>query len=71
MRYYRLKRRQRGAEIRRLSSVSNLRAKQLAVLSRNTYGQAEAERIEHFDVEQRPWKLRDLKNDELLLGNDR
>ncbi|KAL7672261.1 hypothetical protein ACOME3_007152 [Neoechinorhynchus agilis] len=64
--------RQKRAEIQRLSSISNLRTKQLAgsVLSKNAYAQQEAERIEHFDIELRPTKLHELKMGEVVAGNE-
>ncbi|CAF1098788.1 unnamed protein product [Rotaria sordida] len=61
--------RQKRAEIQRLTSISNLRTKQLS----GSVGKREHEepdRIEHFDLELRPSKLHDLKVGEFISGGD-
>ncbi|CAF1159708.1 unnamed protein product [Didymodactylos carnosus] len=60
--------RQKRAEIQRLTSISNLRTKQLSASS-GKRGHEE-ERIEHFDLELRPTKLHDLKVGEFVSGGD-
>ncbi|KAI0981667.1 hypothetical protein GJ496_004798 [Pomphorhynchus laevis] len=63
--------RQKKAEIQRLSSISNLKAKQLAssVISKGGNSQQEAERIEHYDLELRPSKLQEMKQGEVNESN--
>jgi hypothetical protein len=56
--------RQKRAELQRLNSISNLRAKQLSSgqsFAKKTSNQDEQERIEHYDLELRPTKLAELK----------
>ncbi|CAM4866003.1 unnamed protein product [Rotaria socialis] len=61
--------RQKRAEIQRLTSISNLRTKQLSG-SVGKRGHEEPDRIEHFDLELRPSKLHDLKVGEFISGGD-
>ncbi|CAF3759044.1 unnamed protein product [Adineta steineri] len=62
--------RQKRAEIQRLTSISNLRTKQLSGAA-GKRGHEEPDRIEHFDLELRPSKLHDLKVGEFISGGDR
>ncbi|CAF1539450.1 unnamed protein product [Rotaria magnacalcarata] len=62
--------RQKRAEIQRLTSISNLRTKQLSG-SVGKRGHDEPDRIEHFDLELRPSKLHDLQVGEFISGGDR
>ncbi|UJR22915.1 hypothetical protein I4U23_025943 [Adineta vaga] len=63
--------RQKRAEIQRLTSISNLRTKQLSSSAVGKRGHEEPDRIEHFDLELRPSKLHDLKVGEFISGGDR
>lgn len=54
-----------------LTSISNLRTKQLSGSIGGKRGHEEPDRIEHFDLELRPSKLHDLKVGEFISGGDR